>query len=150
VLWFRVGNVQFDKLPDCGVPRIGVVSVGLVDRTTLPLPVEVVTPVPPLSTGKVPVTLPVRETFVQLAKLPEDGVPKAPLNNTGAPAPPVLSPKAVAMPLPSPDTPVEIGRVVQFDNVPEAGVPKAGVTNVGLVARTFAPEPVSPVAVEYH
>lgn len=37
-----------------GVPRAGVTKVGLVDRTTEPVPVEVVTPVPPLATAKVP------------------------------------------------------------------------------------------------
>ena len=36
-------------------PNTGVVSVGLVDKTTLPEPVEVVTPVPPEATGSVPV-----------------------------------------------------------------------------------------------
>ena len=44
--------VQFDRLPEVGVPRSGVTSVGLVDRTVLPDPVEVVTPVPPLATAK--------------------------------------------------------------------------------------------------
>jgi len=33
-----------------GVPRLGVTNVGLVDRTLLPVPVEVPTPVPPLVT----------------------------------------------------------------------------------------------------
>ena len=39
-----------------GVPNIGVTRVGVVDNTTLPVPVLVVTPVPPLATGNVPVT----------------------------------------------------------------------------------------------
>jgi hypothetical protein len=34
-----------------GVPNAGVVKVGLFDRTTLPVPVEVVVPVPPLRTA---------------------------------------------------------------------------------------------------
>jgi hypothetical protein len=34
-----------------GVPRAGVTRVGELDSTTLPVPVEVVTPVPPLATG---------------------------------------------------------------------------------------------------
>ena len=38
-----------------GVPKAGVISVGLVDKTTDPVPVLVVTPVPPDATGKVPV-----------------------------------------------------------------------------------------------
>ena len=38
------------------------VNVGPADRTTLPVPVEVVTPVPPLATGKVPETCVVSDT----------------------------------------------------------------------------------------
>ena len=45
-----------------GVPRFGVVNVGLVERTTEPVPVDEVTPVPPLATGRVPVTLVVKST----------------------------------------------------------------------------------------
>jgi hypothetical protein len=37
-----------------GVPRLGVVSVGEVDSTTEPVPVDVLTPVPPLTTARVP------------------------------------------------------------------------------------------------
>ena len=47
--------VQLESVPDVGVPRIGVVSVGLVESTLLPEPVDVVTPVPPLATARVPV-----------------------------------------------------------------------------------------------
>ena len=40
VFWFNVGNVQLAKLPDCGVPRIGVVNDGEVAKaTTVPEPV---------------------------------------------------------------------------------------------------------------
>jgi hypothetical protein len=52
---------------DVGVPKIGVTNVGLVDKTVLPVPVLVVTPVPPLATGNVP------ETWV--VKLTPDNVP---------------------------------------------------------------------------
>lgn len=45
-----------------GVPRLGVVRAGLLDRTTDPVPVELVTPVPPLATGSVPLTWVVRLT----------------------------------------------------------------------------------------
>lgn len=41
------------KVPEVGVPRAGVTNVGLVDKTTLPEPVEVVTPVPPDATASV-------------------------------------------------------------------------------------------------
>ena len=56
--------VAFVRVPDVGVPKIGVTSVGLVDKTVLPVPVEVVTPVPPLATGSVPVTLVAKFTKV--------------------------------------------------------------------------------------
>ena len=55
VFWLSVGNVQLAKLPEVGVPKIGVTSVGLVASAFAPEPVEVVTPVPPLATAKVPV-----------------------------------------------------------------------------------------------
>ena len=54
VFWFSVGNVQFVNVPDVGVPSMGVTNVGLVDKTTEPEPVELVTPVPPAAAGKVP------------------------------------------------------------------------------------------------
>jgi hypothetical protein len=44
-----------------------------------------------------------------------------------------------------PDTPVEIGKPVQFVSVPEVGVPRIGVIKVGLVANTNRPVPVSSV-----
>ena len=56
--------VAFVSVPEVGVPKIGVTSVGLVDRTFAPEPVLVVTPVPPLATGKVPVTLVAKFTKV--------------------------------------------------------------------------------------
>jgi hypothetical protein len=45
--------------------------------------------------------------------------------------------KKVATPVPKPDTPVLMGRPVQFVNVPELGVPNTGVVNVGLVNVLF-------------
>jgi hypothetical protein len=47
--------VAFVKTAELGVPRVGVTSVGEFDNTTLPVPVDEVTPVPPLATGRVPV-----------------------------------------------------------------------------------------------
>jgi hypothetical protein len=56
----EIGNpVAFVKVPEAGVPNAGVTSVGEFDNTTLPVPVELVTPVPPLATAKVPVMSPV-------------------------------------------------------------------------------------------
>ena len=43
--------VALVSVPLEGVPKAGVTSVGLLDNTALPVPVEVVTPVPPLVTG---------------------------------------------------------------------------------------------------
>jgi hypothetical protein len=51
-----------------GVPKLGVVSEGDVDKTTFPVPVDVVTPVPPLATGKVPETPVVRGSAVALTR----------------------------------------------------------------------------------
>ena len=54
--------VAFVSVTDVGVPKTGVTNVGLVDKTLLPEPVDVVTPVPPLATGKVPDTCVVKLT----------------------------------------------------------------------------------------
>jgi hypothetical protein len=53
---FVPSTVQLLKVPEVGVPKTGVTKVGDVDKTLLPEPVDVVTPVPPLVTAKVPVT----------------------------------------------------------------------------------------------
>ena len=47
--------VKLVATPDVGVPSKGVTNVGDVDKTTEPVPVDVVTPVPPLATATVPV-----------------------------------------------------------------------------------------------
>jgi len=39
--------VALVSVPDAGVPNTGVIKVGLVLKTTAPVPVEEVTPVPP-------------------------------------------------------------------------------------------------------
>ena len=49
--------VPLVSVTEVGVPRTGVTSVGLVLRTTLPVPVDVVTPVPPFATANVPATV---------------------------------------------------------------------------------------------
>lgn len=154
--------VQLSSVPDAGVPRAGVTSVGLLLRTVLPVPVEAVTPVPPFATGRVPVTpvdmgRPVQFVNVPLVGVPKSGVTKVGLvANTLAPEP-VSSVKAaakfadegvarnVATPAPKPLTPVLIGKPVAFVRVPEVGVPKRGVTSVGLVFRTTEPVPVEVV-----
>ena len=76
--------VQLLRLPEAGVPNTGVVSVGDVrlalvsvgdcDSTTLPVPVDVLTPVPPFATGRIPVTEEAGSA-VQLDRFPDKGVP---------------------------------------------------------------------------
>jgi len=162
VFWFSVGKVQFVSVPEDGVPNAGVTSVGLVDKTLLPEPVELVTPVPPLATGSVPVTPVESGNPVALVITPDEGVPKAGVTNVGlvantlAPVP-VSSVKTdaklaldgvaknAATLAAKPLMPVLTGNPVQFVKVPLVGVPKTGVTNVGLVERTVLPVPVETV-----
>jgi hypothetical protein len=66
-----------------GVPRFGVTSTGDVDRTAFPVPVDVVTPVPPLVTGSVPVTPVVRGSPVALVRVTAEGVPRFGVVRTG-------------------------------------------------------------------
>jgi hypothetical protein len=61
----------------------GVVIVGEPDSTTLVVPVEVVTPVPPLATGKVPVTPVVSGRPVAEVKTSAVGVPSAGVISVG-------------------------------------------------------------------
>ena len=64
-------------------PKIGVIRVGEVDNTTATVPVLVVTPVPPLATGRVPVTPVVKGSPVKLVATPEVGVPKRGVTKVG-------------------------------------------------------------------
>lgn len=77
------------------MPRIGVTSVGDVDKTLLPEPVEVVTPVPPLATGRVPVTFVVKLTNVvdvePVPPLATGKVPVTPVVNDNNPEESMLS-----------------------------------------------------------
>jgi len=82
---------------------------------------------------------------VRFVTVPEEGVPRAPLNTTGAPAEPMLTARAVATPVPKPATPVEMGKPVALVSVAEVGVPRIGVTKVGLVFSTTEPVPVDVV-----
>lgn len=122
--------MQFDKLPEVGVPKTGVVRVGEVANTLLPVPVfvtlttfllassakavdavklekvvvleaESVVNAPVL--GVVAPTVPfmfIEAVPVRLVTVPDDGVPRAPPLTTNAPAVPVLTPKAVTTPVP--------------------------------------------------
>jgi hypothetical protein len=114
-----------------GVPRFGVVSVGDVARTALPVPVAAVAPVPPFATGRVPVTPVASGRPVRFVATPEAGVPSAGVTKVGLvartiePLPVGVAASAVAIPVPRPDTPVETGRPVAFVKMPLEGVPSA-------------------------
>jgi len=122
--------------------------------------VDVARPVPPLVTGKVPVTPVVSGKPVALVRTSVEGVPRfgvvsvGEVPKTNAPLP-VSSGTAVirfaldgvasqaAIPVPSPETPVEIGSPVAFVSVPLAGVPRIGAMSVGPLFRTTVlPVPV--------
>jgi hypothetical protein len=144
--------VQLVSVPEAGVPKTGVTKVGLVERTTLPDPVDVVTPVPPLATGRVPVTPVVIGRPVQLVNVPDVGVPKTGVTSVGLVDKTLFpDPVDVVTPVPPfntgkvPVTPVVIGRPVQLVKVPEVGVPRTGVTRVGVFASTTPPVPVDAV-----
>jgi hypothetical protein len=149
-----------------------VVNVGLVEKTTLLLPLSsvsadarlalvgvaknVATPVPRPET---PVLM---GRPVQLVSVPAEGVPMFGVTSVGlfentTVLEPVSSVRAVARfaldgvakkaatPLPRPETPLLIGRPVQLVSVPAEGVPMLGVTSVGLFENTTVLEPVSSV-----
>jgi len=94
--------VQLVSTPLVGVPSKGVTRVGEVPNTTAPLPVLVVTPVPPLATGSVPLIFVVKEQYAVAVEF----------------VPPLAMGRV-------PVTPVVIGRPVQLVSVPLEGVPKA-------------------------
>ena len=128
--------VEVDAVGAKGVP----VNVGLADRTTLVVPVDAVTPVPPLATGNVPVTPVVIGKPVQLVKTPAEGVPMFGVVNAGLVDRTLLpEPVELVTPVPPlatgrvPVTPVVIGKPVQFVSTPADGVPMFGVTSTGLV-----------------
>jgi hypothetical protein len=61
--------VQLVNVPEDGVPNTGVTSVGEVDSTFAPDPVDVVTPVPPLPPVLALATPPLGELFTHKAVL---------------------------------------------------------------------------------
>jgi hypothetical protein len=151
--------VQLVKVPEVGVPKRGVVKDGLVFKTLLPEPVELVTPVPPLATGSVPVTPDVRGKPVTLVIVPDAGVPRAGATSIGvvmvgvvektATPVPVSSvsaaarlaelgvPRKVATLLPRPDIPEATGSPEQLVKVPDCGVPNTGIVIIGAVKVLF-------------
>lgn len=140
-----------------GVPKAGVINVGLLFNTSEPVPVDVVVPVPPLATGREPTTPVVNGKPVALVSTAAEGVPSAGVTRVGD----VLSttepvPVDVVVPVPpfntanTPVTPVDNGKPVALVRTPDDGVPKAGDTSegvviVGLTANTTEPVPVAVV-----
>ena len=105
--------------------------------------------VPPLAEGSTPVTPEESGRPVTLVRVPEDGVPSAPLLSTGEPVEFTFTASAAAMPVPSPDTPEEIGNPVALVSVAEKGVPSAppfvsSVAEAGMVVplKLVTPESV--------
>ena len=143
-----------------GVPRLGVTSTGLFDRTTATVPVDTATPVPPLVTASVPVTPVVKGKPVALVRtLPAATVPNTGVTSVGdvaktsAPVP-VSSvtaaarlaldgvAKKVATPVPRPLIPVETGRPVALVKIAALGVPRFGVLKAGDVVIATDPLPL--------
>ena len=94
VFWLKVGqvNVPVLKLPALGIPKLGVTSTGEIDNTTLPLPVLVLTPVPPFVIGSgVPLKLIAKvplEVIGEPLTLKNDGTLNATLVTVPPPVPP--------------------------------------------------------------
>jgi hypothetical protein len=86
--------VMFVPTNALGVPNAGVTNVGLVDNTTLPDPVEVVTPVPPCKTVKA-VVRPVIEVMSEFAPLAAALKLVLALAAVEAPVPPSATAKSV-------------------------------------------------------
>ena len=122
----------------------------------------VVAPVPPFAIGKVPVTPVVNGKPVAFVNTPDAGVPNAGAVKVGevkvlfvkvsVPANvakvPDAAGKVMAIPVPA-TAGAEIVAVPDVEpanaNEVAEATPKVGVTKVGEVAKTKAPEPVSPV-----
>ena len=152
----RGSPVAFVSVAEVGVPRIGVTRVGLVDKTTLPLPVEVVTPVPPLATGSVPVTPVDRGKPVALVSVAEVGVPRIGVTRVGLVDSTLLPlPVEVVTPVPPlatgsvPVTPVVRGNPVKFVAVPDEGVPSAPPSCNNFVQTPPCAKYIAPSACEW-
>ena len=141
---------RFVAFPLVGVPNNGVTRVGLVDKTDEPVPVEVVTPVPPLFTANVPVVPATMGKPVALVRVAADGVPKLGVVKVGEVERTTLPvPVEVVTPVPPrttesvPVVPATMGKPVALVSVAAEGVPKLGVVKVGEVLNAMPPEPVT-------
>ena len=140
------------------VPAVGNVTFVAAVVVRVKLFAPEVTKVDPSTNVKVdPVAGPVKVTLLILVAVatPKTGVTRVGvLANTLAPVPvssvsaaaklaDVGVAKKVATLAAKPETPVEIGRPVQFVRVPEPGVPNTGVMKVGVLLKTNNPVPLS-------
>jgi hypothetical protein len=75
--------VAFVSVAALGIPRLGVTRVGELFRTMLPVPVEVAVPVPPLATGRIPVTPVPSGRPVAFTRLTALGVPRFGVTSVG-------------------------------------------------------------------
>ncbi len=101
-----------------GVPKAGVTKVGELDNTLLPVPVEVVTPVPPCATVKA-VVKPVIEVMSELAPLEAALRLVLALAAVDAPVPPSATAKSV-MPVIEPPVIVADDDVIAPETPPVA------------------------------
>ena len=132
--------VAFVNVADAGVPNAGATSVGEVDNTLLPEPVEDVTPVPPFATGKTPVTPEVKLTPVTeplSVKFPELVTAPDRVNPLTVPVPPteVTVPGGTAH-VPSPRQNVLVVALVPLFRLPTGKLP---VTPVARLTPVTAP-----------
>jgi hypothetical protein len=133
-----------------GTPMLGVVSTGEVERTLLPEPVDDVTPVPPLATGRVPDTPVVSGRPVALVSVANDGTPMLGVVSTGE-VDRTLLPEPVDAVTPVP--PLATARVPPSVSVPEPVMgPPVRVRPVEppepLTLVTVPPEPVAEIVMD--
>jgi hypothetical protein len=149
--------LAFVRVAAEGVPRLGVVSVGLVLKTTEPVPVDEVTPVPPLATGSVPVTpearfisssVPPRVKLPELVTVPVKVRPltvPVPLTLVTVPEPPAETySKAVPAPFTA-STWFALPKAVK--PVPPLATGRVPVTFVVRFANVVEVVPVPPLAI---
>jgi hypothetical protein len=111
--------VQLVRTPEAGVPSAGVTSVGELLSTTEPVPVEVVTPVPPLATASVPVKAMLPAVVMDADVLPLTSRPVEPVVSvtlvTEPPEPVaeiVIDPVPFVIAMPEPAVSVDLVRVL--------------------------------------
>ena len=154
----NVGNVANTREPE---PVSSVTAdaklalVGVPKNVATPAP-KLVMPVPPLATGKVPVTPVVSGSPVQLVKVPDEGVPNTGVVSVGDVSVLFVSVSVVALPtnvsVATGSVRTEVPAVAPDNTVVVPDVEPLNLTpvvpNVGNVANTREPEPVSSVTAD--